>query len=313
MGGSSAPLPAVEAAMVEEAGHILQLMQRATQYADAATMALTVAYCAMVAHDVAQPDASAARRFSSSTWFSRGFCLAKSTHLYCFVVDVTAGSLLLLLNAYRYLRTRASTLWLPTVAAAFTVLHGLGHVTLQGGAFGVEIKPFGVELAGDADFMSHLRPSELGVFSRAFAAYYAALFSFLGVGPVLGYYAGRMRPSACLALHSAVTLAFLAYVPTQFAFGAVQLVLNGWYCAPRLLWPSHCPHGPLWLTSSVGLVLLMPVVFAEMLLCDRGWRWLGGHALYDGSTVVLTAVASAVAWHARPHSAAGGGSDKKRK
>ena len=64
MGGSSAPLPAVEAAMVEEAGHILQLMQRATQYADAATMALTVAYCAMVAHDVAQPDASAAR-FSS--------------------------------------------------------------------------------------------------------------------------------------------------------------------------------------------------------------------------------------------------------
>ena len=55
----------------------------------------------------------------------------------------------------------------------------------------------------------------------------------------------------------------------------------------------------------------MPVVFAEMLLCDHGWRRLGGHALYDGSTVVLTAVASAVAWHTRARSAPDGDNKKR--
>ena len=57
----------------------------------------------------------------------------------------------------------------------------------------------------------------------------------------------------------------------------------------------------------------MPVVFAEMLLCDHGWRRLGGHALYDGSTVVLTAVASAVAWHTRARSAPDGDNNNKKR
>jgi len=54
-------------------------------------------------------------------------------------------------------------------------------------------------------------------------------------------------------------------VPRQFTFGAVQLLLNLWFCLPRLLWlgTSSNAHISLrvdngWLVASVGNLLLMP-------------------------------------------------------
>ena len=42
---------------------------------------------------------------------------------------------------------------------------------------------------------------------------------------------------------------------------------------------------------SVGVLLLMPVVFVEMLCCDL-LRHLGGHAAYDAALLLLTAAYS---------------------
>eukprot|EP00438_Fugacium_kawagutii_P024754 Skav213504 [mRNA] locus=scaffold3849:220391:247029:- [translate_table: standard] len=44
-----------------------------------------------------------------------------------------------------------------------------------------------------------------------------------------------------------------------------------------------------WPVISVGVLLLMPVVFSEMMLCEAFFKDFGGHALYDGSLLLLTA------------------------
>lgn len=107
----------------------------------------------------------------------------------------------------------------------------------------------------------------------------------------------------CLLIHGVSMLLFVLYVPLQFAFGAVQLVLNLWICIPRLILIS--PNEALrlhdgWPVISVGVLLLMPVVFSEMMLCEAFVKDFGGHALYDGSLLLLTACYSVSVWHTAP-------------
>merc|ERR1711957_804059 len=95
------------------------------------------------------------------------------------------------------------------------------------------------------------------------------------------------------------------FVPIQFAFGFINLYVNVCYCVPRLLWlgtttppevAARVDNG--WAICSCGFLALMPVVFAEMLGCDSFYMGLGGHALYDGSIVLISANYSVALWRA---------------
>jgi len=106
----------------------------------------------------------------------------------------------------------------------------------------------------------------------------------------------------------AVSMFFLvAYVPPQFGFGAVQLVINLWYCLPRILWIGTAGKDAIHkrvddgnAASSIGIAIVMPIVFAEMLECQAFYRAILGHFQYDFSLLVLTFATSACIWSQLP-------------
>ena len=96
-------------------------------------------------------------------------------------------------------------------------------------------------------------------------------------------------------------------MPTQFAFGSVQLVLNMWFCAPRAIHfgytdKQHIANRTkgIWAVSSIGLLLTMPIVFIEMIGCDTFLKAVGGHVWYD-LAVGLLGVGLSVAAFADDH------------
>lgn len=166
----------------------------------------------------------------------------------------------------------------------FNVMHGMGHL-------GISQFSGGVEQAMNLGFSSPLM----------FARNYAGIFVFLALAPYLGYCFG-VSAVPCLLIHVASTAAFM-FVPGQFTFGAVQLVLNFWFCVPRILWigcdaaddvSKRVDDG--WAAGSIGVAAIMPVVFAEMLGCDAFFRGILGHYLYDCSTLLLSAAFCACVW-----------------
>ncbi|CAK9026635.1 unnamed protein product [Durusdinium trenchii] len=174
----------------------------------------------------------------------------------------------------------AIPLQLAIFVSFFTILHGLAHGGI--GFFG----------GLDAKFLDTLRPQHAS--PPVAMAVLLGISSFLAIGPFVGYVHG-IPVSLCMLFHGTSMLLFVLYVPLQFAFGAVQLVLNLWICLPRLILIN--PQAPQrlcdgWPVISIGVLLLMPVVFSEMLLCDHGVATLGGHALYDSSLLLLTATYS---------------------
>lgn len=287
---------------------------QATWYCEALTVALTVVYCGIVAHDVSLPPGSkASARFSSESWFQRGFCESRepfpfNSHTMCFVVDLILGSALTFANYRRLSRVPAEAgeglrpaLQLALAVSVFNVMHGFGHGFIRA-------------LGGmDADMLDTLRPANAPV--HVTLGCFLGLSSFLAIGPFIGYMHG-MSGAACLAIHLPAMLCFMQFVPLQFAFGSVQLVLNSWVCLPRLAlvgWPAKEAHWSPdfflateaqiaarlengWLVVSAGLLLLMPVVFAEMLACDSFLHSLSGHFLYDFSTLLMSAVYSVSIW-----------------
>jgi len=319
---------------------------------NATTMVLTLAYCAIVAHDLHQASPA---RLTSPAWFKRGFCTLDggggegwlaSTHVLCCIADLLGGTAIVLANMRRYFRGgggsscyRRPEVLVAAGVALFTVLHGLGHLLI----YLVLSRGAGEGGSGSPDFMASLRALpeatvEIGALwlpppswqLLRLAAALCALFVFLAVGPALGAANGVGR-GTCAALHVAQTVAFAAWVPTQFAFGAVQLVLNCWYCVPRLLL-LHEPErggggggggggsagicekggdGASWRFAGVGMLLLMPVVFAEMLGCDDELlrtgsgggvlgaaraHLFGSHLAYDASILLFLAAHSVVVW-----------------
>ena len=315
-------------------------------------MVLTLAYCAIVAHDLHQASPA---RLTSPAWFKRGFCTLDggggegwlaSTHVLCCIADLLGGTAIVLANMRRYFRGgggsscyRRPEVLVAAGVALFTVLHGLGHLLI----YLVLSRGAGEGGSGSPDFMASLRALpeatvEIGALwlpppswqLLRLAAALCALFVFLAVGPALGAANGVGR-GTCAALHVAQTVAFAAWVPTQFAFGAVQLVLNCWYCVPRLLL-LHEPErggggggggggsagicekggdGASWRFAGVGMLLLMPVVFAEMLGCDDELlrtgsgggvlgaaraHLFGSHLAYDASILLFLAAHSVVVW-----------------
>ena len=264
-----------------------------TWHCEAATVLLTVVYCALVAHDL---QAGTATRMSSPDWFDKGFCVEiygphLTSHTLCFVADVFIGGWLTLEN-WRWYNAGSSAhsrSLLPVGLAVFTALHGMGHL-LVGEVMAV-------------DFMEQTRPGNLlANHPLLFVPYVTVVAVFLGIGPWLGVAQGVPLKNAVF-VHTLTVWIFIVHVPTQFAFGAVQLVLNLWYCVPRLLLVGCTSKediarrvDPAWAASSIMLPLLMPVVSAEMASCQH-LRRFGGHLLYDLSTDVFAVVYSVVLWH----------------
>jgi hypothetical protein len=54
------------------------------------------------------------------------------------------------------------------------------------------------------------------------------------------------------------------------------------------------------LPISIGLVVVMPVVFAEMIGCDAFLKPLGGHFLYDLSVALFGVVYTIAAFRVQP-------------
>ncbi|CAE7525179.1 Eif4a3 [Symbiodinium natans] len=259
---------------------------------EALTTALTAAYCAVVLHDVTSAPED---RFSSDSWYQNGFCqshfelsdggLVLTSHGLSALADIFGGFALLRWNAAALdLKStpghRAVPLQLAIVVSVFTMLHGLAHGVI--GFFG----------GLNADVLDNFRPQKAPPLLAL--AVFLAMASFLAVGPFVGYVHGISLP-ACGLIHVVSVLLFLVYVPLQFAFGAVQLVLNFWICLPRLLLvSSREPQQAAererdgWPVISIGVLLLMPVVFSEMLLCDSFVKAASGHLLYDSSLLILT-------------------------
>lgn len=263
-------------------------LARVTWYCEAATVALTVLYCAIVAHDLR---VEAEARLSSKSWFQHGFCewrLAEShltSHGLCFLVDVGLGLALVRANYLRWQRINYPPLKLALAVSVFNVMHGFGHVCIT---------------FMDEDFLESMRPANAPL--HVSLPCFLLLSSFLAIGPFIGHMHG-VSCTACLAIHLPAMWAFMQYVPLQFAFGAVQLVLNFWVCLPRLAWvrcsgkeafAERVKHG--WVVVSAGVLLLMPVVFAEMLACDSFLKALTGHFLYDCSTLAMSTVYSLAIW-----------------
>lgn len=257
---------------------------------EAATLALTLIYCAIVAHDLSVgPD----KRVSSPSWFQNGFCESwkesyANSHMLCFFGGIVGGMLLLMVNLIQQHRQPQAKLGLAIVISIFNALHGLAHggIALIGGL--------------DSEFLEHFRPSIAPLHVSLLC--FSTLFLFLGIGPFIGHLHG-MSFGSCIAIHIPSMLAFMMYVPLQFAFGAVQLVLNIWICVPRLLLVgcieeddicSRVEHG--WPLISTGVLLLMPFVFAEMILCDKLVKDLSGHFLYDCATLLLSVAYSSNIW-----------------
>mmetsp|Transcript_66747 Transcript_66747/g.169188 ORF Transcript_66747/g.169188 Transcript_66747/m.169188 type:complete len:295 (-) Transcript_66747:141-1025(-) len=264
------------------------------------TLLLTAAYCGILAHDLAA--GSDEKRLSSTSWFRQGFCVswaerAFNSHALCFVGDLLGGGALLRENLRRYRQSHDPRLQVAVAVSGFTVAHGFGHLMI------------GVVL--ENDFMANVRPSQVPIAYTAL--YYTVASVFLSIGPFLGFCNGVPR-SLCVATHLFAAFAFLEFVPTQFAFGFVQLNLNAWYCTPRvfLLGTSgpeeiskRVDNG--WAMASYGFLALMPVVFAEMMACDSFVMALSGHFLYDGAIVLIAAAYSAALWRA------GAGESSERK
>ena len=276
-----------------------QGLARLAWHAELGCLLLTLLYSALALSDVYLSNGP---HYSSPAWFEEGFCLWESasvpginSHTLSFASDLVLGTVLVAVNLALHSREesespRKDALLIAAVISVFDVLHGLGHLSIHA-------------------FPHWTMDSRPPVLSASWMAQYAVAFVFLGVTPVLGNAFG-VPAHVCVAIHGLQTFLFVR-VPRQFAFGAVQLLLNLWFCLPRLLWlgTSSNAHISLrvdngWLVASVGNLLLMPVVFAELLLCETHYRPLLGHWLYDTSTVFLTIAFSVAVWREAPASSA---------
>jgi len=253
-----------------------------TWFSELLCLVLTVIYSVIVFSDIQAGSA----HFSSPLWFENGFCLWRynaflDSHTLCFGVDVLLGGILLNWNAKRYLEDANPSpgLGIATAISVFTMLHGFGHLAIH----------FFPQFASSADSSQ----TSLTILLKFFG-----MLGFLAAAPFVGYTIG-VPYQLCVASHIIQVLIFVFYVPQQFAFGAVQLILNLWVCLPRLLLIGTKTDedvmkrvGDGWAIASIGILLVMSVVFAEMLCCGATLEVWGGHIYYDLSTGLLAVVHS---------------------
>jgi hypothetical protein len=209
---------------------------------------LTIGYCLIVAHDM---HSDTAARFTSPSWFEFGFCVWEApvqlpmgagikldSHDLCLLTDFIIGGAVLLVSRNELILLlskqkggkgtttacpREAALKLGVVIGVFTMMHGAGHFTLG-------------RLVDEADFMAGLRPAKLLEEDKPLTliAYALSVTAFLAIAPFMGFLNG-VPSMLCSLIHLICSWCYISYVPTQFAFGAVQLILNLWYCVPRAI------------------------------------------------------------------------------
>lgn len=243
---------------------------------DLMTVLATVCYCFLFWGEIYQ-----AQGLSSPTWREQGMCIWKpeeavNSHTICAVFDIVIGGIIFALFYSRYRRDGYHCLKLGAATSLFTVLHGFGHIGL-----------WIIGFIWDASWGLSIRQDGASLMIA-----FAVMFFFLSLGPYLGFLNGVESPT-CLLVHLFSTWAFVTYIPDQFAFGCVQLVLNSWYCTPRMFYVGWDTEEDIskrvddgWAVVSAGFLLLMPLVFAEMLACDRLLS-SGGHLVYDGGILLI--------------------------
>lgn len=211
-----------------------------------------------------------------------------NTHTACFLCDALIGGALVWANWQRYRKRPFPCLELAMAVAGFTVLHGIAHLFIG-------------HVLNKATLAAALEMAVLWPISWLLVCF-IFMTSFLSLGPYLGFRNG-VDLRTCLVAHLVSIVVFISCVPDQFAFGAVQIVINCWYCLPRVLLLGYAKPEEIsqrvddgWALVSIGFLVLMPVVFVEMLACDGLMTPLGGHLLYDASVALLSVMYSAMAW-----------------
>jgi len=194
------------------------------------------------------------------------------------------GGALFWANLQRRRSHPAACLELACAESAFTIMHGIAHLLL------------GHVLTKDT--LAAIQATGVG----GNLIYFVFFFAFLGLGPFLGFQNG-LDLRVCLVAHLVTVASLMAYIPPEFAFGAVQIVLTSWYCIPRVMFLGYAKPEAIsqrvddgWALISVGFFVLMPVIFIELLACDAFMLPLGGHLLYDISVLVLSVMYSATIW-----------------
>lgn len=254
-------------------------LSQATWCSEALCMTLTLSYTFIVLHDLASSPAS---RYTNESWFKDGFCVAWegslfNSHCLCFAGDVLCGSALAGFNWVQFRDTRDSR-FLPALAVGvFDALHGMGHLM---------IALIGLDVVGGTEHRS------VGLWLLQFSV----MLAFLSIGPYVAHQVNGVGVLMCTILHLISVALYVEFVPVQFAFGAVNLFLNSWYCVPRIAfvgcetqWDIETRTKDGWDVVSIGLLLVMIIVYAECLCCDAFFRALSGHFLYDASILILSA------------------------
>jgi len=227
---------------------------------------------------------------TDKAWFKEGFCIWRGpigadSHILCFIADNLFGGWLVYVNYKLWKKHKSSALLIAGVVSLFDVAHGWGHLMMH--FFPIpQVRP-------------HLTFIELFVL-------WIGASAFLAIGPIVGYEFGVSKVS-CIIIHEVSMALFVLYMPPLFSFGAVQLVINFWYCCPRILWfgcsgedAIHKRVDDGYAAASIGIALVMPVVFAEMLECQAFYRAILGHFQYDFSLLILTFAFSACIWSSLP-------------
>eukprot|EP00928_Gymnodinium_smaydae_P047729 TRINITY_DN31877_c0_g1_i1.p1 TRINITY_DN31877_c0_g1~~TRINITY_DN31877_c0_g1_i1.p1 ORF type:complete len:297 (+),score=16.15 TRINITY_DN31877_c0_g1_i1:61-951(+) len=261
-----------------------------TWFSELACVISTLVYCIIAISDII----SEAPRLTSTSWYNEGFCVwegfaSQDSHTLSFGFDLIVGSTLAVQNWTRYREHNKVALLVAMVISVFCVFHGCAHLAFH--FFG--------------EYLAHA--SDLSMLSPFYhTVRFIGSFTFLSVAPFLGYVFG-VSLLHCIIIHSVFTFFFIR-VPQQFAFGAVQLVVNMWYCVPRLLWVGCKTNEAVrarlddgWATASFGITAVMPTVFAEMLGCDMFLKNLFGHLVYDLAVLALAFAYSVSIWKECPN------------
>ena len=265
-----------------------------TYFSEVICVFLTGIYSLIAFYDIR----AGAATITSPSWFADGFCVWTSgvapiidSHSLSAIADWALGIPMTCVNYERYQSlqeddNRAPGMFTSTAISFFCCLHGLGHLF-----FCLVPKDMLILLASPVE-------SYMGIM---FIGKYVSLTMFLAIGPAIGRIFG-VRAVNCVIFH--LIQSFIgAHVPLQFAFGIVQLVINSWYCVPRIFFIGTSRLDdvknraqPCYVVGSIGITMLMTIVFAEMLCCDLFWRDITGHFVYDFAILIMTAVFSHYAW-----------------
>jgi len=278
-----------------------------TYHSEVLCLLLTGVYTLVVFHDILGDPLG---RVTSASWYEQGFCIWQAdsweplnSHTLSFVADILLGGVLLLVNLAHLVKhqseghaqdVKRQSLILGVAGSGFNMLHGLGHLAIY------IADSLGITLTDSVGMADRIAASAWPWLELL--AIFLGLASFLAIAPVVGWFFG-VPGRLAVSLHLAQVVLFMATVPQQFSFGAVQLVLNLWFCLPRVLWIGTTSTEDVakrtpaaFVVGSVSMPLLMSVVFAEMLGCDTFYRAWGGHFLYDFSILSITLVSSAAVW-----------------